>query len=140
MAHHIGDLHTSAEWAALCDELCFPRLAQRVPGADLGRAVRDDGRGGHLRQRDVSGSYGLGHLSNAAGPLIIAALYHRTGYQSVFCFIVGTWLLGALILAVFGPRTRTARTAAAERPRAVVRRRGDTGGAVTGRRDDRATR
>ncbi|MER8154723.1 amidohydrolase family protein [Streptomyces sp. NPDC094472] len=23
MAHHIGDLHTSAEWAALCNELCF---------------------------------------------------------------------------------------------------------------------
>ncbi|MCG0288989.1 amidohydrolase family protein [Streptomyces sp. PSAA01] len=23
MAHHIGDLHTSAAWAALCNELCF---------------------------------------------------------------------------------------------------------------------
>ncbi|WP_413101649.1 amidohydrolase family protein [Streptomyces sp. Inha503] len=23
MAHHIGDLHTSSEWAALCNELCF---------------------------------------------------------------------------------------------------------------------
>lgn len=23
MAHHIGDLHTSTEWAALCNELCF---------------------------------------------------------------------------------------------------------------------
>ncbi|MFJ1993976.1 MFS transporter [Streptomyces asiaticus] len=65
-------------------------------------------------------SYGLGRLSNAAGPLIIAALYHGTGYQSVFYFIAGTWLLGALVLAVFGPRTRPARTAAAERPRAVV--------------------
>ncbi|CAM5691028.1 NAD/NADP-dependent betaine aldehyde dehydrogenase [Streptomyces antimycoticus] len=139
MAHHIGDLHTSAAWAALCDEVCFPRRAQRVPGAHLGRAVRDAGVA-VIYVNEMYPAPGLGHLSNAAGPLIIAALYHRTGYQSVFCFIVGTWLLGALILAVFGPRTRTARTAAAERPRAVVRRRGDTGGAVTGRRDDRATR
>ncbi|WNE97082.1 MFS transporter [Streptomyces luomodiensis] len=65
-------------------------------------------------------SYGLGRLSNAAGPLIIAGLYHRTGYQSVFLFIAATWILGAVALAIFGPRTRPARTAAAERPRAVV--------------------
>ncbi|MEU4893468.1 MFS transporter [Streptomyces sp. NPDC044780] len=65
-------------------------------------------------------SYGLGRLSNAAGPLIIAGLYHRTGYQSVFLFIAGTWIVGAVALAIFGPRTRPARTAAAERPRAVV--------------------
>jgi len=54
-------------------------------------------------------SYGLGRLSNAAGPLIIAALYTRSGYQSVFYFIAGTWLVGAIALAVFGPRTRQAR-------------------------------
>jgi len=54
-------------------------------------------------------SYGLGRLSNAAGPLIIAALYNRTGYQSVFYFIAGTWLVGAIILAILGPRTRQAR-------------------------------
>jgi MFS transporter, putative metabolite:H+ symporter len=56
-------------------------------------------------------SYGLGRLSNAAGPLIIAALYNRTGYQSVFYFIAGTWLLGAIALALFGPNTRQARLA-----------------------------
>ncbi|GGX73382.1 putative metabolite transport protein YyaJ [Streptomyces minutiscleroticus] len=64
-------------------------------------------------------SYGLGRLSNAAGPLIIAALYNRTGYQSVFCFIAGTWVLGAVVLAVFGPRTRAARLA-----RSVTRENG----------------
>ncbi|MGI5466823.1 MFS transporter [Streptomyces sp. CA-132043] len=53
-------------------------------------------------------SYGLGRLSNAAGPLIIAALYNSTGYQSVFYFIAGTWILGAVVLAVFGPRTKRA--------------------------------
>ncbi|MCC4318229.1 amidohydrolase family protein [Streptomyces malaysiensis] len=30
MAHHIGDLHTSAEWAALCNELCF-RVSELYP-------------------------------------------------------------------------------------------------------------
>lgn len=51
-------------------------------------------------------SYGLGRLSNAAGPLIIASLYHSSGYHSVFYFVAGTWAVGALTLAFFGPRTR----------------------------------
>ncbi|PGH51949.1 MFS transporter [Streptomyces sp. Ru87] len=63
-------------------------------------------------------SYGLGRLSNAAGPLIIAALYNRTGYESVFYFIAGTWMVGAVALAVFGPRTRKARLKAAAAARA----------------------
>jgi putative MFS transporter len=54
-------------------------------------------------------SYGLGRLSNAAGPLIIAALYNGSGYQSVFFFIAGAWLFGAIALALFGPRTRPRR-------------------------------
>jgi len=53
-------------------------------------------------------SYGLGRLSNAAGPLIVAGLYNNIGYQSVFYFIAGTWLVGAIVLALFGPRTRAA--------------------------------
>ncbi|MFJ5227397.1 MFS transporter [Streptomyces sp. NPDC088400] len=63
-------------------------------------------------------SYGLGRLSNAAGPLIIAALYNRSGYQSVFYFIAGSWILGAVALAIFGPRTRMARQAAQKPHRA----------------------
>jgi len=65
-------------------------------------------------------SYGIGRLSNAIGPLIIAALYIGVGYQSVFAFIAGTWLFGAVVLAIFGPRTRPNRTAraAALRPAA----------------------
>ena len=51
-------------------------------------------------------SYGLGRLSNAAGPLIIAGLYTGSGYRSVFFFIAGTWLFGAIVLAIFGPKTR----------------------------------
>ena len=60
------------------------------------------------RSLGTSVSYGLGRLSNAAGPLIIAALYNGSGYRSVFFFIAGTWLFGAIVLAVFGPRTRRA--------------------------------
>jgi putative MFS transporter len=54
-------------------------------------------------------SYGLGRLSNAAGPLIIASLYSSSGYESVFIFIAGTWMVGAVALAIFGPATRRAR-------------------------------
>ncbi|MBU6532026.1 MFS transporter [Streptomyces sp. NPDC057245] len=65
------------------------------------------------RSLGTSVSYGLGRLSNAAGPLIVAALYNSHGYQSVFYFIAGTWLVGAIALAVFGPRTKPTRTVAA---------------------------
>ncbi|MBU6529644.1 MFS transporter [Streptomyces mayonensis] len=66
------------------------------------------------RSLGTSVSYGLGRLSNAAGPLIVAALYNSHGYRSVFYFIAGTWMVGAVALAVFGPRTRQARLALAE--------------------------
>ncbi|MBQ0847970.1 MFS transporter [Streptomyces sp. BH-SS-21] len=61
------------------------------------------------RSLGTSVSYGLGRLSNAAGPLIVAALYTGHGYRSVFYFIAGTWLVGAVTLAAFGARTRAAR-------------------------------
>ena len=51
-------------------------------------------------------SYGVGRLSNAAGPLIIAALYTGSGYRSVFVFNAATWFVGAVAVALFGPRTR----------------------------------
>lgn len=62
-------------------------------------------------------SYGLGRLSNAAGPLIVAALYNGSGYHSVFFFIAGTWIVGAVVLALFGPRTRPAGIASAPEPK-----------------------
>jgi putative MFS transporter len=65
------------------------------------------------RSLGTSFSYGLGRLSNAIGPLIIAALYTGAGYQAVFFFIAGTWLFGAIVLALFGASTRKARLAEA---------------------------
>jgi putative MFS transporter len=63
------------------------------------------------RSLGTSFSYGLGRLSNAIGPLIIAGLYTGVGYQAVFFFIAGTWLFGAIVLALFGASTRKARLA-----------------------------
>jgi MFS transporter, putative metabolite:H+ symporter len=65
------------------------------------------------RSLGTSFSYGLGRLSNAVGPLIVAALYTGSGYQAVFFFIAGTWLFGAIVLALFGTSTRKARLAQA---------------------------
>lgn len=65
-------------------------------------------------------SYGLGRLSNAIGPLVIAGLYSGSGYRSVFYFIAGTWMVGAVVLAVFGPRTRRARLDATAVPSAAA--------------------
>ena len=61
------------------------------------------------RSLGTSVSYGLGRLSNAFGPLIIAGLYSGYGYRTVFYFIAGTWVVGALALALFGPATRKIR-------------------------------
>ncbi|OMH36857.1 MFS transporter [Tersicoccus sp. Bi-70] len=58
------------------------------------------------RSLGTSVSYGIGRLSNAIGPLIIAFLYTNQGYQSVFFFIAATWIVGALTVAILGPRTR----------------------------------
>ncbi|WP_327673156.1 MULTISPECIES: MFS transporter [unclassified Streptomyces] len=68
------------------------------------------------RSLGTSVSYGLGRLSNAAGPLIVASLYTNHGYRTVFYFIAGTWMVGAVVLALFGPRTRRARLAATKAP------------------------
>ncbi|MFD5374928.1 MFS transporter [Streptomyces griseoincarnatus] len=64
------------------------------------------------RSLGTSIAYGLGRLSNAVGPLMIAGVYNGIGYQAVFMVIAGTWTLGALVLALFGPATRRRRLAA----------------------------
>lgn len=52
--------------------------------------------------------------------MVQKAPYNGHGYQSVFYFIAGTWLVGAIVLALFGTRTRSARLAEAERQREGV--------------------
>ena len=65
----------------------------------------------YARSLGTSFSYGIGRLSNAFAPLLIAALYTGSGagYKHVFFFIAGTWAVGAIVLAIFGPATRRLR-------------------------------
>ncbi|MGW5331275.1 MFS transporter [Streptomyces bauhiniae] len=78
------------------------------------------------RSLGTSIAYGLGRLSNAAGPLAIAGIYNGIGYRAVFMFIAGTWTVGAIVLALFGPATRRRRLAAqaaAETPSGLLNTR-----------------
>ena len=58
------------------------------------------------RATGTSVPYGIGRLSNIAGPIIISTLFTGYGYLSVFVFIAGTWLVGSLTLGIFGSSTR----------------------------------
>jgi putative MFS transporter len=73
------------------------------------------------RATGTSVPYGLGRLSNIAGPIIISMLFTGYGYQSVFVFIAGTWLLGSITLGIFGSATRArSMDAYAQAPAAVT--------------------
>lgn len=58
------------------------------------------------RATGTSIPYGIGRLSNLIGPIIISTLFVSYGYQSVFYFIAGTWLVGAIVLGLFGQNTK----------------------------------
>jgi putative MFS transporter len=51
-------------------------------------------------------AYGAGRLANVFGPLLIAFLFTQYGYKSVFIYIAATWLMVALIVSAFGPKTK----------------------------------
>ena len=48
-----------------------------------------------IRNSGAGLSYGVGRLANIAGPLIIAFLYSRYGYATVFVYIAATWVIVA---------------------------------------------
>ena len=50
-------------------------------------------------------TYGMGRLVNIVGPFIVAALFGSLGYQSVFIYIAACWLVVAVTIAIFGPRS-----------------------------------
>ena len=50
--------------------------------------------------------YGVGRLANGFGPLIVAFLFTHYGYMSVFVYIAATWLMAAIIISAFGPKTK----------------------------------
>jgi putative MFS transporter len=65
-------------------------------------------------------TYGIGRLANVAGPFIVAWVYAGLGYEAVFCFIAGCYVLRGLGYAIYGPPT-TGRSLEA------VNERGDLG-------------
>jgi putative MFS transporter len=58
-----------------------------------------------LRNSGNGFTYGIGRLANIFGPFIVAALFGSLGYRSVFIYIALCWVIVALTLAIFGPRT-----------------------------------
>jgi putative MFS transporter len=58
-----------------------------------------------VRASGVGLLYGFGRLVNIAGPFAISSLYSITGYFSIFAFIAACYLVSAVALAAFGPRT-----------------------------------
>ncbi|HEX4223380.1 MAG TPA: MFS transporter [Pseudonocardiaceae bacterium] len=50
-------------------------------------------------------AYGTGRLANIFGSLIVAAIFGSFGYQPVFVYIAACWVIVAIVVALFGPRT-----------------------------------
>ncbi len=50
-------------------------------------------------------TYGVGRLANVAGPAIVSTLFLGYGYGSVFVYIAACWLIVAVAVGFFGPRT-----------------------------------
>jgi putative MFS transporter len=59
-----------------------------------------------IRNSATGMTYGIGRLANAFGPLIVAFLFKNYGYTSVFVYIAAMWLLVAIAIGFFGPRTK----------------------------------
>jgi putative MFS transporter len=59
-----------------------------------------------VRSSGAGLTYGVGRLANIVGPLVIAFLFNRLGYMSVFVYIAATWVVVAVAVSVFGPATR----------------------------------
>ncbi len=60
-----------------------------------------------VRNTGTGLSYGMGRLANGfAGPFIVAFLFQKYGYTSVFVYIAACWALVALLVTTLGPKTR----------------------------------
>ena len=60
-----------------------------------------------VRNRGTGVSYGGGRLANAfLGAFIVAFLFKRYGYTTVFIYIAICWSMVAVLVTLFGPKTR----------------------------------
>ncbi|HEY3685166.1 MAG TPA: MFS transporter [Streptosporangiaceae bacterium] len=58
-----------------------------------------------LRNTGSGFAYGTGRLANIAGPPIVALIFSTAGYIWVFVYIGICWLIVAVAITLFGPRT-----------------------------------
>lgn len=58
-----------------------------------------------LRNSATGLTYGAGRIANVLNAFVIAGIYQNLGYLAVFAYIGGAWLLTAVIVLAFGPRT-----------------------------------
>jgi putative MFS transporter len=58
-----------------------------------------------VRSLGTGFTYGAGRLANVAGPFIVAWVYAGLGYEAVFAFVAGCYVLRGLGYAIYGPRT-----------------------------------
>jgi MFS transporter, putative metabolite:H+ symporter len=60
-----------------------------------------------VRNTGTGVSYGMGRLANGlVGPFIVAFLFKRFGYTTVFAYIAVCWATVAILVTAFGPKTR----------------------------------
>jgi len=60
-----------------------------------------------VRNTGTGVSYGMGRLANGlVGPFIVVFLFKEYGYTMVFAYIALCWALVAILVTMFGPRTR----------------------------------
>jgi putative MFS transporter len=60
-----------------------------------------------VRNTGTGVSYGMGRLANGlVGPFIVAFLFKRFGYTTVFAYIAVCWAIVAILVTAFGPKTR----------------------------------
>lgn len=59
-----------------------------------------------IRNSATGLAYGIGRLANGFGPMLIALLFTALGYISVFVYIAAMWILVAVVIIAFGPKTK----------------------------------
>jgi MFS transporter, putative metabolite:H+ symporter len=59
-----------------------------------------------VRNTGAGLAYGVGRLANIVGPLVIAFLFNKYGYGSVFMYIAAAWVIVAITIGGFGPHTK----------------------------------
>jgi putative MFS transporter len=58
-----------------------------------------------VRNSGTGLAYGVGRLANVVNPFIISAIFASFGYQYVFAYIAGAWVITATIALTFGMKT-----------------------------------